>query len=190
MERILGKELERRRRGKDALPSRSFAWCYAIALISRCPIVSEWSCGKGIEQAVLHRLRLIKFQIASIPLLGGEKIIVLRNSTRGESSSFFLSLLPLVAQSLRTTTSFNTFQPRFLRMKSFVGRSQPMQDEREFHQPRFLLGADWMLRFTAMISFASRLSKKNYLHEAKIRNTILDRRIKDRRKKTPLLLRN
>lgn len=126
MERILGKELERRRRGKDALPSRSFAWCYAIALISRCPIVSEWSCGKGIEQAVLHRLRLIKFQIASIPLLGGEKIIVLRNSTRGESSSFFLSLLPLVAQSLRTTTSFNTFQPRFLRMKSFVGRSQPM----------------------------------------------------------------
>lgn len=126
MERILGKELERRRRGKDALPSRSFAWCYAIALISRCPIVSEWSCGKGIEQAVLHRLRLIKFQIASIPLLGGEKIIVLRNSTRGESSSFFLSLLPLVAQSLRTTTSFGTFQPRFLRMKSFVGRSQPM----------------------------------------------------------------
>lgn len=126
MERILGKELERRRRGKDALPSRSFAWCYAIALISRCPIVSEWSCGKGIEQAVLHRLRLIKFQIASIPLLGGEKIIVLRNSTRGESSSFFLSLLPLVAQSLRTTTSFNTFQPRFLRMKSFVGRSQPI----------------------------------------------------------------
>ena len=76
MERILGKELERRRRGKDALPSRSFTWCYAIALISRCPIVSEWSCGKGIEQAVLHRLRLIKFQIASIPLLGGEKIIV------------------------------------------------------------------------------------------------------------------
>lgn len=126
MERILGKELERRRRGKDALPSRSFAWCYAIALISRCPIVSEWSCGKGIEQAVLHRLRLIKFQIASIPLLGGEKIIVLRNSTHGESSSFFLSLLPLVAQSLRTTTSFNTFQPRFLRMKSFVGRSQPI----------------------------------------------------------------
>lgn len=126
MERILGKELERRRRGKDALPSRSFAWCYAIALISRCPIVSEWSCGKGIEQAVLHRLRLIKFQIASIPLLGGEKIIVLRNSTRGESSSFFLSLLPLVAQSSRTTTSFSTFQPRFLRMKSFVGRSQPM----------------------------------------------------------------
>lgn len=126
MERILGKELERRRRGKDALPSRSFAWCYAIALISRCPIVSEWSCGKGIEQAVLHRLRLIKFQIASIPLLGGEKIIVLRNSTRGESSSFFLSLLPLVAQSSRTTTSFGTFQPRFLRMKSFVGRSQPM----------------------------------------------------------------
>lgn len=126
MERILGKELERRRRGKDALPSRSFAWCYAIALISRCPIVSEWSCGKGIEQAVLHRLRLIKFQIASIPLLGGEKIIVLRNSTRGESSSFFLSLLPLVAQSSRTTTSFGTFQPRFLRMKSFVGRSQPI----------------------------------------------------------------
>lgn len=126
MERILGKELERRRRGKDALPSRSFAWCYAIALISRCPIVSEWSCGKGIEQAVLHRLRLIKFQIASIPLLGGKKIIVLRNSTRGESSSFFLSLLPLVAQSSRTTTSFGTFQPRFLRMKSFVGRSQPM----------------------------------------------------------------
>lgn len=126
MERILGKELERRRRGKDALPSRSFAWCYAIALISRCPIVSEWSCGKGIEQAVLHRLRLIKFQIASIPLLGGEKIIVLRNSTRGESSSFFLSLLPLVAQSSRTTTSFGTFQPRFLRMKSFVGRSQSM----------------------------------------------------------------
>lgn len=44
-----------------------------FALISRCPIVSEWSCGKGIEQAVLHRLRLIKFQIASIPLLGGKK---------------------------------------------------------------------------------------------------------------------
>lgn len=174
MERILGKELERRRRGKDALPSRSFAWCYAIALISRCPIVSEWSCGKGIEQFRSTPVAFDQISDCLDSFARGEKIIVQRNSTRGESSSFFLSLLPLVAQSSRTTTSFGTFQPRFLRMKSFVGRSQPMQDEREFHQPRFLLGADWMLRFTAMISFASRLSKKNYLHEAKIRNTILD----------------
>lgn len=97
-----------------------------FALISRCPIVSEWSCGKGIEQFRSTPVAFDQISDCLDSFARGEKIIVQRNSTRGESSSFFLSLLPLVAQSSRTTTSFGTFQPRFLRMKSFVGRSQPM----------------------------------------------------------------
>lgn len=76
MERILGKELERRRRGKDALPSRSFAWCYAIALISRCPIVSEWSCGKGIEQFRSTPVAFDQISDCLDSFARGEKIIV------------------------------------------------------------------------------------------------------------------
>lgn len=51
----------------------------------------------------------------------------------------------------------------------------------EFHQPRFLLSADWMLRFTATISFASKRTGdflKNDLHEVKMYSTVAKHRAK------------
>lgn len=90
IDRILGKELERKLEGQGCFTFPLFhgvtQFQACVVLISRCPIVSEWSCGKGIEQVVLHRLpmRLIKFQIASIPrrLCSGGKNRVMEFDTK------------------------------------------------------------------------------------------------------------
>lgn len=161
IDRILGKELERKLEGQGCF---TFPLFHGVTQFQACVDIALSDC-IWIEQVVLHRLpmRLIKFQIASIPcrLCSGGKNRVMEFDTKF-TVRWICLLLPLPSPHCAIAKLENDDElytaPSFNRVRDFYGwkASVELVDHNlcrigEFHQPRFLLGADWMLRFTAMI---------------------------------------
>lgn len=166
IDRILGKELERKLEGQGCF---TFPLFHGVTQFQACVDIALSDC-------IWMELRQRNWASRSTPvayafdqisdcldsasgLLGGEKSC---NGIRHEIHRA-VNLPPLFPSphcaiaKLENDDELYT-APSFNRVRDFYGwkASVELVDHNlcrigEFHQPRFLLGADWMLRFTAMI---------------------------------------